>query len=119
MKPDPFPGARVALVADDDAGQRLLMAQALGQADFTVVSVADGAAAVERVIAQPPEIVFLDVVMPVKNGLEACREIRAALGTRCPPIIIVTSRDADDAIADGFDAGATDYLIKPGRKRRP
>lgn len=113
MKSDPSAGVRIAVVADDDESQRLLMEQALSQANFTVISVADGAAAVDRVVAQPPEIIFLDVVMPVKNGLEACREIRAALGARCPPIIVVTSRDADDAIADGFDAGATDYLIKP------
>ena len=102
-----------ALVAEDDAGQRLLMEQALSQAGFTVVAVADGAAAVEYAVAHPPEIVFLDVVMPRMSGLQACREIRVALGTRCPPIIVVTSQDGDAAIAEGVDAGATDYLIKP------
>jgi EAL domain-containing protein (putative c-di-GMP-specific phosphodiesterase class I)/PleD family two-component response regulator len=105
--------AGVALVAEDDAGQRMLMEQALSQAGFAVVAVADGAAAVEHAVAHPPDIVFLDVVMPRMTGLQACREIRDALGTRCPPIIVVTSQDADDAITDGFDAGATDYLIKP------
>jgi EAL domain-containing protein (putative c-di-GMP-specific phosphodiesterase class I)/PleD family two-component response regulator len=113
MKSSSPPGVRLAVVADDDAGQRLLMEQALTQANFSVISVADGAAAVDRVFAQPPEIVFLDIMMPVKSGLQACREIRDAFGEHCPPIIVVTSRDADDAIAEGFDAGATDYLIKP------
>ena len=103
----------IALIADDDPGQRLLMEQALSQAGFDVVAVADGTAAVEQATAAAPAIIFLDVVMPRKTGLEACREIRAALGGRCPPIIIVTSQEADDAIAEGFAAGATDYLIKP------
>ena len=103
----------VALVADDDPGQQLLMEQALRQAGFDVVAVADGAAAVDSARATPPAIIFLDVVMPRKTGLEACRDIRSALGERCPPIIIVTSQEADDAIAEGFAAGATDYLIKP------
>ncbi|MGB7739059.1 MAG: EAL domain-containing protein [Steroidobacteraceae bacterium] len=109
--PTQSPG--VALVAEDDAGQRMLMEQALSQAGFTVVAVADGAAALEYAVAHPPDIVFLDVVMPRMTGLQACREIRTALGTSCPPIIVVTSQDGDDAIAEGVDAGATDYLIKP------
>jgi EAL domain-containing protein (putative c-di-GMP-specific phosphodiesterase class I)/PleD family two-component response regulator len=103
----------MALVADDDPGQRLLMEQALRQAEFSVVAVADGAAAVAEAIGGTHAIIFLDVVMPGRTGHEACREIRAALGGRCPPIIIVTSQEADDAIAEGFAAGATDYLIKP------
>ena len=103
----------VALVADDDPGQRLLMEQALRQAGFDVVAVADGVAAVDSASTAPPTIIFLDVVMPRRTGLEACRDIRSALGARCPPIIIVTSQEADDAIAEGFAAGATDYLIKP------
>jgi EAL domain-containing protein (putative c-di-GMP-specific phosphodiesterase class I)/PleD family two-component response regulator len=105
--------AGVALVAEDDTAQRMLMEQALSQAGFTVVAVADGAAALEYAVAHPPDIVFLDVVMPHMTGLQACRAIRDALGTRCPPIVVVTSQDGDDAIAEGVDAGATDYLIKP------
>ena len=103
----------VALVADDDPGQRLLMELALRQAGFDVVAVEDGGAAAEQALAATHAIIFLDVVMPRKTGLEACREICAGLGERCPPIIIVTSQEADDAIAEGFTAGATDYLIKP------
>jgi CheY-like chemotaxis protein len=76
---------RTALIADDDPGQRLLMEQALSQAGFGVVAVADGAAAVEQALAATPAIIFLDVVMPRKTGLEACREIRAALRGPRPP----------------------------------
>ncbi len=64
--------AGIALVADDDPGQRLLLEQALRQAGFDVVAVVDGAAAVDRASVAPPAIIFLDVVMPRKAGLEAC-----------------------------------------------
>jgi EAL domain-containing protein (putative c-di-GMP-specific phosphodiesterase class I)/PleD family two-component response regulator len=103
----------IALIADDDPVQRLLMQEALSHDNFRTTAVADGAQAIEQAISCGPSIIFLDVMMPLRTGLEACREIRAALGENCPPIILVTSRDTDDAIAEGFSAGATDYLIKP------
>jgi EAL domain-containing protein (putative c-di-GMP-specific phosphodiesterase class I)/PleD family two-component response regulator len=102
-----------ALIADDDPGQRLLMEQVLTQAGLSVVAVPDGAAAIATATAGAFDIIFLDVNMPAKTGLEACRAITTALGASCPPIIMVTSRDSDDAITAGFAAGATDYLIKP------
>jgi EAL domain-containing protein (putative c-di-GMP-specific phosphodiesterase class I)/CheY-like chemotaxis protein/GGDEF domain-containing protein len=89
------------------------MERAMAQAGFTPITVADGDAALASAVARPPAIIFLDVVMPLKTGLETCRAIRAALGRRCPPIIVVTGEEADDAILEGLESGATDYLIKP------
>ena len=105
--------APLAVLADDDPLQRTLMEQALTAAGYRVVAVDNGAAAVEQVRTLAPAIVFLDVQMPELTGIEACREIRSKLGDRAPPIVVVTSCDRDEDIADGFAVGACDYLIKP------
>ncbi|MGI9232361.1 MAG: EAL domain-containing protein [Woeseiaceae bacterium] len=102
-----------ALVADDDAAFLLLMEQALTEAGFETVCVANGAQAKERVVEFEPHVIFLDNMMPQVTGLSACADIRKLLGSRCPPIVVVTSGDSKDDIAEAFSAGATDYLVKP------
>ena len=67
----------------------------------------------ERVAEFDPHLVFLDNNMPQVTGLEACANIRRLLADRCPPIIVVTSGDSKEDIAEAFSAGASDYLVKP------
>ncbi len=102
-----------ALVADDDAAFLILMEQALTEAGFNTACVANGAQAMERVAEFDPHLVFLDNNMPQVTGLEACANIRRLLAGRCPPIIVVTSGDSKEDIAEAFSAGASDYLVKP------
>ncbi len=113
MSPPAQTALPLAVLADDDPLQRTLMSQALLAAGYRVIAVDNGAAAVEQVRSTAPAIVFLDVQMPELTGIEACREIRAGLGDRAPPVVVVTSCDRDEDIADGFAVGACDYLIKP------
>ena len=72
---------------------------------------ADGAAALDRLAAAPPDAVVLDVSMPGLDGLEVCRRMRQA-GDRTP-VLMLTARDAVDDRVEGLDAGADDYLVKP------
>ena len=72
---------------------------------------ADGAAALDRLAAAPPDAVVLDVAMPALDGLEVCRRMRQA-GDRTP-VLMLTARDAIDDRVAGLDAGADDYLVKP------
>ncbi|HPF27597.1 MAG TPA: EAL domain-containing protein [Steroidobacteraceae bacterium] len=113
MSPPAQTSMPLAVLADDDPLQRTLMSQALQAAGYRVIAVDNGAAAIEQVRSNAPAIVFLDVQMPELTGIEACRAIRAGLGDRAPPIVVVTSCDRDEDIADGFAVGACDYLIKP------
>jgi diguanylate cyclase (GGDEF)-like protein len=110
MSASPLP---LALVADDDAGGRLLVGEALAQAGFRVTEVGDGAQAVAQFAAQRPEIVLLDVVMPNLDGFEACRRIRALPGGETVPILMLTGLDDVASIAHAYDAGATDFAVKP------
>jgi two-component system response regulator MprA len=99
------------LVVDDEPAVRVALQRALALERYEVELAADGGEALERLAASPPDAVVLDVAMPVLDGLEVCRRLRAA-GDRTP-VLMLTARDAIDDRVEGLDAGADDYLVKP------
>jgi DNA-binding NarL/FixJ family response regulator len=100
------------LVADDHEVVRDGFAALLGtQDDMTVVArAADGAEAVALTAEHRPDVVLMDVRMPVMDGIEATREIAAAGDG--PRILILTTFDLDDYVYDGLQAGASGFLLK-------
>jgi two-component system response regulator MprA len=103
-------GATV-LVAEDDQRVRDSVQRGLRLEGYQVVAVPDGQQAVDAVLHQEPSLVVLDVMMPVLDGLTACRQLRSRFPAL--PILMVTARhEVTDRIA-GLDAGADDYLVKP------
>src|SRR3990172_9140350 len=102
---------RTILVVDDEPAVRDALERALRTAGYVVRLAANGAEGLEAVADQHPDLVVLDVLMPVMDGFEACRRLRAA-GDRTP-VLMLTARDAIDDRVDGLDAGADDYLLKP------
>jgi two-component system response regulator MtrA len=104
--------ARV-VVADDDADIRDLVAFKLEAAGMQVVAVPDGAAALEACQTEPPDLVILDVMMPGMSGLDVCRALRDSIGLAQVPVILLTARAQESDVAQGFDAGADDYVVKP------
>ncbi|MEO0436621.1 MAG: EAL domain-containing protein [Pseudomonadota bacterium] len=101
------------LVADDDMNVRLLTRQCLEAEGMVVVEAADGQEALEAFHQERPDLIFLDVEMPVMTGLEVCREIRQLPQGETIPIMIVTGSDDRKSIDEGFEAGATQYKTKP------
>ena len=101
------------LLADDDEFMRALLDLVLREAGHEVNAVADGVAAWEAFAAAPPPLVVLDWEMPGLDGLEVCRRIRAADPGRTTFVLVVTARDASEALATMLDAGADDYVAKP------
>jgi two-component system, OmpR family, response regulator MtrA len=101
------------VIADDDADIRELVVFKLRHAGHDVLPVADGAAAVEACIADKPDLVILDVMMPGMSGLEAARSLRANPAMNGVPIIMLTARAQESDIEQGFEAGADDYIVKP------
>lgn len=99
------------LVADDNVRAREAIGRALEVASYEVSLAADGAAAIDLVVAWSPDVVVLDVMMPILDGLAVCRQLRQR-GDRTP-VLIVTARQAVSDRVDGLDAGADDYLVKP------
>lgn len=105
---------RKKILLVDDSETSLLMSRIiLSKANYDIVVAKDGADGVDRAVAERPDLVLLDVVMPKMNGFEACTAIRARQETEATPIIMVTTRGDGTSVETGFAAGATDYITKP------
>jgi two-component system, OmpR family, response regulator MprA len=102
--------ARILVVDDEPAVQHAL-ARALALERYEVAHAADGRVALDRLSAQPYEVIILDISMPHVDGLEVCRRLRAG-GDRTPVLMLTAREQIDDKVA-GLDAGADDYLVKP------
>jgi len=100
----------VLLVEDERATARML-AKGLREQAYAVDVVHDGVSACQRVSESEYDIVVLDVMLPGRDGLEVCREIRRA--GKSMPVLMLTARDGTDARIDGLDSGADDYVTKP------
>lgn len=110
-----FPPRRV-LVADDDEYNRLLLLRYLPSPPFTVETAANGLAATEAVVRHWPDIILIDMEMPVMNGLEAVAWIRERerREQRAPvPIVMFSSNDDPVSMRRGLAAGSDRYLTKP------
>jgi two-component system, HptB-dependent secretion and biofilm response regulator len=104
------------LVADDDAIARRLVVGAL-RARFELLEAVDGQQAVELFDEFQPDLVLLDVDMPRKTGVEAAEEIRAKVGDRYVPILLVSGMDQVSTMVEGLARGADDFLPKPFNPR--
>jgi two-component system copper resistance phosphate regulon response regulator CusR len=101
---------RILLVEDEPSAARFI-AKGLREATYAVDVASDGTVAAEQCQQNDYDVVILDVMLPGKDGLAVCREIRAA-GLDVP-VLMLTARDAVEARVQGLDAGADDYLTKP------
>lgn len=103
------PVAKILLVDDEEPIQRMLEFP-LQKDGYEVVIAGDGEEAVERFDSQPFDLVVLDIMLPKKDGLEVCREIRAKSTV---PIIMLTARADEVDKVIGLELGADDYMTKP------
>ncbi|MBP2645353.1 MAG: two component transcriptional regulator, winged helix family [Firmicutes bacterium] len=102
------------LIADDDAQIRELLTLYFRKEGFTVATAADGAETIIKVQQLNPNLLILDLMMPVLDGLEACRQIRKFSAV---PIIMLTALSDDEERITGLDSGADDYVGKPFNPR--
>lgn len=107
----PSVSAPTVLVAEDDTQVRESLERALRFEGYVVVSAPDGAAALAAVDDHQPDIIVLDVSMPLVDGLSVCRRLRAR-GDQIPVLMLTARGEIEDRVA-GLDAGADDYLPKP------
>jgi len=98
------------LVVDDDATVSEVVARYLERDGYAVETVADGRVALDRALAEPPDLVVLDLMLPGMDGLEVCRRLRALAPV---PIIILTARGQESDRIVGLELGADDYVAKP------
>jgi len=108
MGPDP-----TILVVDDDEQVRSLMRALLGSLGYRVDLAVDGAEALEKVSASPPDLILMDATMPRMGGLEAVGRLKASEATRIIPIIMVTGLNDMPTKVHALEAGVDDFLAKP------
>ena len=105
-------GARI-LVVDDTPLNVKLLADLLRVKGFVVSTAASGPEALDRIAAERPDLVLLDVMMPEMSGYEVCTRLRANPETARLPVVMVTSLDAVHERVKGIEVGADDFLSKP------
>ena len=101
------------LLVEDDATIGRSLEQALGGAGYTVTLAADGASARSAFRRVIPDLVLLDLGLPDVDGVDLCREFRAA--APATSIVVLTARQEEADVVVGLDAGADDYVTKPFR----
>jgi DNA-binding response OmpR family regulator len=98
------------LIIEDEATIAQLIRLYLEQANYQVVTAGDGVAGLELHARERPDLVILDLMLPVMDGMEVCRRIRAWANT---PILMLTARQGEEDRIAGLELGADDYLVKP------
>jgi two-component system, sensor histidine kinase and response regulator len=107
---------RRILVADDKQDNRQILGRLLQTLGFEVDEAENGVRAVELALARSPDLIFMDLVMPMKDGLEAMRELRAKGGDIArTPIVAVSASAFDSTRADSLQAGCDEFIAKPVR----
>ena len=104
--------SRVLVVDDIEANRRLLRAK-LSTEYFHVTLAVDGYDALERAVAEEPDVILMDVMMPRMDGVEACRQLKADPRTEHIPVVLVTALNEREDRLRGLGAGADDFLTKP------
>ena len=104
------------MVIDDSNTIRKSAEMFLTKAGYQVVCIEDGFEALTRINEEDPDLVFIDVLMPKIDGLQACQVIKRNSKFKNTPVIFLSSKDSQFDKARGFMMGATDYLTKPFTK---
>lgn len=100
------------LIAEDDRAIRMVLTAKLSSAGFTVRTASDGQEALDIIHAWEPDLVFLDLVMPSVNGIDALREIRAHSEYKDLPVVIASNLSACEEKAKCLELGAQAYIVK-------
>ena len=100
------------LVVDDNADMRDYLLRLL-QPFYTVETANNGVEALDKLYKTPPDLIITDIMMPVMDGIELLRNLRADIRSQTLPVILLSARAGEEATIEGLQVGANDYLVKP------
>jgi len=103
--------ANKILIIDDDVNLRKLIARRLEFRGYKVIQASDGEEGIALIKSSPVNLVISDVMMPIKNGFQVCKELRTE-GINVP-FIFLTAKGLSEDQFEGLDSGADDYIVKP------
>jgi adenylate cyclase len=101
------------LIVDDEPFNVDYLEQELEDLDYDTISAANGREALERVAAEAPDVILLDIMMPEMDGFQVLRHLKADRIWRDIPVIVISALDDMDSVVKGIQLGAEDYLPKP------
>ncbi len=101
------------LIADDEPNILISLEFLLEREGYTVRLARDGQEALDAILADPPDLVLLDVMMPRKTGFDVCQEVRANAELKDTRILMLTAKGRDTDVAKGLALGANAYMTKP------
>lgn len=101
------------LVVDDEPDFAEMIKMRLEANDFDVVVAYDGAEGLQKALAEKPNLILLDVMMPGMDGFEVLRRLKKAEATCDTPVVMLTAKGESKSMFAGQELGCTDYLIKP------
>jgi len=105
------------LIVDDEADIRALLRYNLDKEGYTTDEAEHGEMALARIAIKKPDLIILDVMMPVMDGIQTCEHIKSNLATKDIIICFLTARAEDYSQIAGLDAGGDDYIAKPIRPK--
>jgi CheY-like chemotaxis protein len=106
-------GLGKALIVDDEKTNRLVLKSLLSKQGYQTIEAVNGQEAIDLFNQEHPSIIFMDVMMPILDGYEATRQIKAASANRFVPVIFLTAMSDEEALAQCIEAGGDDFLVKP------
>jgi CheY-like chemotaxis protein len=106
-------GSRTVLLVEDNVDNRTIYGTLLRHVGYRVLDAADGETALTLARAERPDLVLMDVTLPVLDGLEATRRLKADAATRAIPVIALTAHASEESRAACLGAGCDGYLAKP------
>jgi CheY-like chemotaxis protein len=101
------------LLADDEEDIKTVVKFYLESRGYNVLTAYDGLDAISLCEQHKPDLLLLDVMMPVMSGFEVARRLKANPATRDIPIVMLSAASQGDSIKEGLEAGARDYIVKP------
>ena len=99
------------LIIEDEAPMRTALADVLNGEGYRALTAADGESGLKRALAEKPDLILLDLMMPKLDGYQVCAELRRLAVTT--PVLMLTAKGQVEDRVTGLDAGADDYLVKP------
>ena len=103
---------KTLLIVEDHKDIRLYLKVLLGK-EYNLLMATNGQEGVDIATKELPDLIICDVMMPVKDGFECCREVKEGLETCNIPFIMLTAKVEDEDIIHGLEMGADDYILKP------
>lgn len=101
------------LIADDEPNIVISLEYLMKREGYDVIVARDGVQALAAVIRERPDLVLLDVMMPLMSGFDVCQQVRSTPEVKDTPIVMLTAKGRDTDVAKGMAMGATAYMAKP------